>query len=586
MHPVPVYSLSPRQIVTAMFTKHGQTTGPDLQKLRDPLLRLLPALAELETHMNLFMLASIKLTASGHGENPYRYYEMFLESVKGFPVLRQQLSGFFTAYPTVNLQTITVLFAFLRPLIPHMMAESSASPFSGAATAPPKPTPNRRQKQRKSPKGRKHDWNTWANSGQPAFPPHFAGSFQQAQTPPAFLGQDREAAYVAELQRCYAAMAITAPAEHVFAAAGTTWNQNGSSANGNTGSRPRQFYCGLHGWNNSHNSPQCRVMLEDASYPAALRSATTHEGTGGNPRVGPPVSFRRPPPFMFVPSPSPLNTCSPACLSLNSSARARDPHPYEDTSSSQASPPLLSLKSEGHKPRRVRVLAASPSPLLSPVLCSSPLSLRPSVPWSLPLATVSVFSSSSSVVSPDKARQAEMKRQDRTRPPRTQPISVLCDPLTPPQESFSSRFAHANAFACLHASSDSDSDSDDCLSTPPKPFSPSLAIDPCPFTHLAPLSPASPSLAFRVHFDSRGLPVSEPLPFSPPLSPITAPHLSGLPSAHSVLSALITPSPLIADSGCTGLLVQLSNFPLLAPFFSPKPLPLVPLPFRMVPPSK
>jgi hypothetical protein len=59
MHPVPVYSLSPRQIVDAMFTKHDQTTGPDLQKLRDPLLKLLPALAELETHMNLFMLASI-----------------------------------------------------------------------------------------------------------------------------------------------------------------------------------------------------------------------------------------------------------------------------------------------------------------------------------------------------------------------------------------------------------------------------------------------------------------------------------------------------------------------------------------------
>jgi hypothetical protein len=64
MHPVPVYSLSPRQIVDAMFIKHGQTTGPDLQKHRDPLLKLLPALAELETHMNLFMLASIKLTAA------------------------------------------------------------------------------------------------------------------------------------------------------------------------------------------------------------------------------------------------------------------------------------------------------------------------------------------------------------------------------------------------------------------------------------------------------------------------------------------------------------------------------------------
>ena len=100
------------------------------------------------------------------------------------------------------------------------MVETNSSPFSGAATAPPKPAPNRRQRQRKTPKGRKHDWTTWTNPGQPAFPPHFAGSFQQAQTPPAFLGQDREAAYEAELQRCYAAMAITAPAEHVFAAAG------------------------------------------------------------------------------------------------------------------------------------------------------------------------------------------------------------------------------------------------------------------------------------------------------------------------------------------------------------------------------
>jgi hypothetical protein len=36
MHPVPVYSQSPRQIVDAMFTKRGQTTGPDLQKLRAP----------------------------------------------------------------------------------------------------------------------------------------------------------------------------------------------------------------------------------------------------------------------------------------------------------------------------------------------------------------------------------------------------------------------------------------------------------------------------------------------------------------------------------------------------------------------
>ena len=110
------------------------------------------------------------------------------------------------------------------------MAESSASPFSGAATAPPKHTPNRRQKQRKNGKERKQQWGQWTAYGQPAFSPlHFAGAVQQAQTPPPFLGQDREAAYVAEIQRCYALMATPAVPEHVFAAAQNTWNQNGSS---------------------------------------------------------------------------------------------------------------------------------------------------------------------------------------------------------------------------------------------------------------------------------------------------------------------------------------------------------------------
>ncbi len=232
---------------------------------------------------------------------------MFLESVKGFPVLRQQLPGFFTAYPTVN----QVFFAFLRPLITHMMAESNASPFSGAATAPPKPTPNRRQKQRKNPKGRKPDWNTWTSPGQLAFPPHFAGAVHQAQTP------------TAELQRCYALMATPAAPEHVFAAAQNTWNQNDSSVF----SCPRRFYCGLHGWNNSHDSPQCRVMMADEeTYPASLRFATTHLGTGGNPKVGPPVSFNRPPPFSFMPSPLSSSTSPPVSLSLTSSVRA--PHSF------------------------------------------------------------------------------------------------------------------------------------------------------------------------------------------------------------------------------------------------------------------
>ena len=57
------------------------------------------------------------------------------------------------------------------------------------------------------------------------------------------------------------------------------------------------------------------------------------------------------------------------------------------------------------------------------------------------------------------------------------------------------------------------------------------------------------------------------------------------PPAHcasilSVSPACLSPhalfSPLIADSGCTGILVQQSNFPVLSPLFTAKPLPVVP----------
>jgi hypothetical protein len=86
--PAPHYSLAPRQIVDAMLAKHGQTTGPDLKLLRAPLLAPLQALAELEAHMNRFMLASLKLSATGHGKFPYRYFEiMFLDTVQGFPIV-------------------------------------------------------------------------------------------------------------------------------------------------------------------------------------------------------------------------------------------------------------------------------------------------------------------------------------------------------------------------------------------------------------------------------------------------------------------------------------------------------------------
>jgi hypothetical protein len=119
-----------------------------------------------------------------------------------------------------------------------------------------------------------------------ASPGHFAGAGFQAQTLPTSLGSDREAEYVAEIQqlRTMPATPSTGNAfllqQHAYAA------QNGSSAQ-----RPRSHYCGFHGWNNDHNATECRVMARDCRYTDAMRAATTHVGTGGNPKVGVPVWF-------------------------------------------------------------------------------------------------------------------------------------------------------------------------------------------------------------------------------------------------------------------------------------------------------
>ena len=99
--PDPLYSLSPRQIVDAMFAEHGMTNPQDLAMLRAPLHEPLPALANLERHMNTFLLASKKLTTAGQGKTPYEYFEIFLETLKGFPVVGQCLPAY-SIFPYIS----------------------------------------------------------------------------------------------------------------------------------------------------------------------------------------------------------------------------------------------------------------------------------------------------------------------------------------------------------------------------------------------------------------------------------------------------------------------------------------------------
>ena len=111
-------------------------------------------------------------------------------------------------------------------MVSHLIEQTGSAPFSGGAITPkaPTPNPNRRKKVKGKQKGQ---WGSWANEGAAA---HLAGGVFQAQTPPTFLDTDREAGYLAEIERLQTRLNISDAQtafsmQHVYAA-----QQNGSSA--------------------------------------------------------------------------------------------------------------------------------------------------------------------------------------------------------------------------------------------------------------------------------------------------------------------------------------------------------------------
>jgi hypothetical protein len=216
-------------------------------------------------------------------------------------------------------------------------------------------------------------------------------------------------------------------------------------------------------------------MANDPTCPAALRIATTHVGTGGNPKIGVPVGYLRPPPWTFPPLAPALTSF--ACVAVPNRPlsspfslvhRAKPTRlPYEDTSSSQALPALPSLKSEGQTANLVQDSAA--------LLCSLAPPSTPLLPPCIPMSAI--------------------------------PSQVL--PTGPPP--FFSRFSRPSSFAVLASSSDDDDfppSSDDeefPLDVIPSP----LSIEPFPFASLDTPIPASP--VFRVTLDSLGRPVTTAL---------------------------------------------------------------------------
>ena len=286
---IPMYALAPFQIVEAMFQEHGVLAGADLGRLRAPLQEPLSALADLERHMNKFMLASKKLTQAGQGKQPYEYFEAFLETVQAFPVVASSMSTYYAAQPTVDLQTIDSLFPYLKSQLPYMLRTSGASPFSGAATTPAvAATKPKKTKKEKRP--------VWGPNGTKRVPNH-PGNFSGGAQGPHGLQWDQQAA-MSEIQRLNALLvqsnanvAAAMMADRFGAYSTNTGSSGGSIPSAFYGSQQRPFYCFCHGHNISHNGSTCKVMAQDPGYTAEMKAATS-TATGGNPNVGPPITHR------------------------------------------------------------------------------------------------------------------------------------------------------------------------------------------------------------------------------------------------------------------------------------------------------
>ncbi len=96
--------------------------------------------------MDSFLLVSQRLTRSGQGETDYRYFELFLETVAGFPSVPSSMAGYYTMYPAILQQSLATLFPYLENLKDHLTRGDPSSPFSRAAKAVQKHlTPRNRQ---------------------------------------------------------------------------------------------------------------------------------------------------------------------------------------------------------------------------------------------------------------------------------------------------------------------------------------------------------------------------------------------------------------------------------------------------------
>jgi hypothetical protein len=243
--------------------------------------------------MGNFLLASQRLTRS-QGETPYHYFELYLVTVAGFHSVALVMMDYYARYHAIAQQNLATLFPFLDDVKDHLTKTDPASPFLGAAKRPHQPPPKRttRNKQPKRNKEGKGQQTTSSRTNH--WGPTGAVTNLAANTTPQVDAQ--LAALTAQVAALMAApnyggnfgMPVYSPAH--------------TNAILVSSARPRRYYCWLHGWNNSHDGVDCKVMTNDMQYTAQMCNATSEIGSGGNPKIGVPVTYTRPSFFLSTTS--------------------------------------------------------------------------------------------------------------------------------------------------------------------------------------------------------------------------------------------------------------------------------------------
>jgi hypothetical protein len=209
------------------------------------------------------------------------------------------MMGYYSRYPAI-------LFPFLEKMKDHLTKTDPASPFSGAAKGPAQ-TPARRPGKKHTKRDKKQGQQQQPQSSRTTrWGPTGAVNSAAHTTPQA----DPRDAEMAELRAQVAAL-MSGP---VYGAnfGMPVYPPANTNATLVSSARPRRYYCWLHGWNNSHDGRDCKVMTNDTHYMAQMCNATSEIGSGGNPKIGVPVTYTRP--SFFCPPLHRSLSCSP-CLS-------------------------------------------------------------------------------------------------------------------------------------------------------------------------------------------------------------------------------------------------------------------------------